>query len=263
MNTTVRSTPFSRRDAFPPRPPLIPSAWSAIGIAQIMLRSYNRLRRALHSSHPLPTDFQELAEVRERASMASDIDEHMEVMFLEALLSKPQLIVELGVRGGASTFAFGRAARHCGSTLISADLDDCSSILRDATWHFYRGDDIEFAELFPTFCKQRGVQPSIDLLFIDTSHYYEHTVQEIAAWFPFLSARAKVIFHDTNLRLIGPRKDGCFALAWDNQRGVIRAIEEFLGIHIDERREWTAFASGWLVRHWPNCNGLTILDRLS
>jgi cephalosporin hydroxylase len=195
--------------------------------------------------------------------MPSDVDEHLELMFLEALLSKPQLIVELGVRGGASTFAFGRAARCYGSTLISADLDDCSSISPGANWHFYRGDDIEFAERFSEFCKQRSVQPSIDLLFIDTSHYYEHTVQEIAAWFPLLSARAKVICHDTNLRLVGPRKDGCFALAWDNQRGVIRAIEEFLGIHIDERRECTAYASGWLVRHWPNCNGLTILDRLS
>ncbi len=123
--------------------------------------------------------------------------------------------------------------------------------------------DIELAKRFPEFCKQRSVQPSIDLLFIDTSHYYDHTVQEIEAWFPMLSPRAKVMFHDTNLRLVGLRKDGCFALAWDNQRGVIRAIEDFLGIHIYERRERTAHASGWLVRHWPNCNGLTILDRLS
>jgi hypothetical protein len=102
----------------------------------------------------------------------------------------------------------------------------------------------------------------VDLLFIDTSHYYDHTVQKIAAWFPHLSEKAKVMFHDTNLRLMGPRNDGGIALAWDNRRGVIRAVEEFLGIHLDERKQCIERAPGWLVRHWPNCNGFTILDRI-
>jgi hypothetical protein len=62
--------------------------------------------------------------------------------------------------------------------------------------------------------------------------------------------------------LIGPRRDGAIQLAWDNGRGVVRAIEEHLGIHIDESRECVEHANGWLLRHFPNCNGLTILDRL-
>jgi hypothetical protein len=70
------------------------------------------------------------------------------------------------------------------------------------------------------------------------------------------------MFHDTNMRLIGPRRDGCFQSSWDNERGVIHAIEEYLGIKIDETKERVEYAKGWLVRHRPNCNGFTILDRL-
>src|SRR6185437_907021 len=118
---------------------------------------------------------------------------------------------------------------------------------------FYQGDDVIFADQFPEFCRKRNISPEIDLLFIDTSHYYEHTVQEIRAWFPLLAGRAKVVFHDTNSRIVGPRNDGCFELAWDNQRGVIRAIEEYVGVSLDETRTYVGCANGWLIRHLPNC----------
>jgi cephalosporin hydroxylase len=169
--------------------------------------------------------------------------------------------VELGVRGGASTFVFERAARKVDAAIISVDLEDCSSASRFPNWHFFRGDDIAIAHQFTDYCRQRTINPSIDLLFIDTSHYYDHTLQEIESWFPLLNRRAKVIFHDTNLRTIGLRNDGCFQLSWDNERGVIRAIEEYLGTRIDERRDCCEISGEWIVRHWHNCNGLTILDR--
>jgi cephalosporin hydroxylase len=245
------------------RPPLFAPTWPLGWIARSVLPRYNRLRRALFKPQPRSTKFYELDEVRRYALTISDIDEHLELMFIEALLARPQLIVELGVRGGASTFVFGRAARCCGASLISADLDDCSSACPSSGWHFFQGDDLYFAAIFREFCAQRTLEPAIDLLFIDTSHYYGHTRDEISAWFPFLSARAKVIFHDTNMRVIGRRNDGGFATGWNNQRGVVRAIEEYLGIHIGESHRFVGHARGWLVRHWPNCNGLTILDRLS
>src|SRR5581483_4044210 len=186
------------------------------------LRAYNKLRRMLASRHSHSRSSAELREIGELASAPSDINEHLELIFAETLLQQPKLIAELGVRGGVSTFVFERAARLCNASIVSVDIDDCSTISSYENWHFYRGDDVQFAASFPEFCRTRGLEPSVDLLFVDTSHYYEHTVQEIAAWFPFLSARGKAIFHDTNLRTIGPRKDGCFDLSWDNQRGVIR-----------------------------------------
>jgi cephalosporin hydroxylase len=109
----------------------------------------------------------------------------------------------------------------------------------------------------------KNIVPSVDVLFIDTSHYYDHTFQEMQAWMPLMSARAKIMFHDTNMRLVGPRKDGCFQIAWDNQRGVIRSIEEYLSTEIDESKPYTECVNGWLVRHSPYCNGFTIMDRLS
>src|SRR5581483_12486208 len=103
-----------------------------------------------------------------------------------------------------------------------------------------------FAGRFPTWCAEHGIEPGIDVLFIDTSHLYEHTKQEIAAWFPLLAPEARVFFHDTNLKGVFFRRDGSMGLGWDNQRGVIRAIEEHLGTRLPEKRDFIDARAGWL-----------------
>ncbi|HLF79931.1 MAG TPA: DEK C-terminal domain-containing protein, partial [Dehalococcoidia bacterium] len=85
--------------------------------------------------------------------------------------------------------------------------------------------------------------------------------REIAAWFPFLSDTARVFLHDTNLKLVLRRGDGTLTLGWDNQRGVIRALEEHLGASLPEKRDFIDVRGGWLIRHYANCSGLTILSR--
>jgi cephalosporin hydroxylase len=246
-----------------PRPPICAPAWSMGWLAHKVLRPYNRVRHAWLKRNACPSSFRRLAEVRALASSLTDIDEHLELMFVEGLLCRPRLIVELGVRGGTSTAVFERVSDISGGSIISGDIEDCSHVSQYPRWHFLQGDDVKLAKHFPEHCQRLGLSPSIDLLFIDTSHYYDHTAEEIRAWFPLLSPHAKVMFHDTNLRLIGGRRDKCFQLSWDNQRGVIRAIEEFLGVRIDESAPCTEIAAGWLLRHWPNCNGFTILDRIA
>jgi cephalosporin hydroxylase len=253
---SAQSTPVAR-------PPLFASPWSLGGIASIAPRLYNTLHRSVFSKRALSSRSKELAEIRRFAEQPSDIDEHLEMMFTETLLCGPNVIVELGVRGGASTFVFERAAALCSAALVSVDIDDCSFVSHYPQWHFVKGDDVEFASHFPEFCRMKNIVPSVDVLFIDTSHYYDHTFQEMQAWMPLMSARAKIMFHDTNMRLVGPRKDGCFQIAWDNQRGVIRSIEEYLSTEIDESKPYTECVNGWLVRHSPYCNGFTIMDRLS
>ena len=245
------------------RPPVSAAPWSLGWLAHKILRPLNRVRHALVKPDRPVTHFVSIEAVRKSARSLTDIDEHLELMFLEALLLQPKLIVELGVRGGTSTVVFEQVADHCGSTIISGDIEDCSKVSTNPRWRFVRDDDVQFAKRFPEYCEQLGVAPRVDLLFIDTSHYYDHTVEEIRQWFPLLATHAKVIFHDTNLRLVGSRKDGCAQLGWDNCRGVIRAVEEYLGVTIDERKPTIEFSRGWLLRHWPNCNGLTILDRIS
>jgi hypothetical protein len=74
-----------------------------------------------------------------------------------------------------------------------------------------------------------GLGTTVDLLFIDTSHLYEDTVRELAAWAPLMSEKGAIILHDTNLSPSRSylRKDGSLGEGWDNQRGVVRAVQEF------------------------------------
>ncbi len=205
---------------------------------------------------------QTLAEIRQRSQKRTPINEHLETLFLESLPLKPQLILELGVARGESTFVFERVARLCGATLVSVDINDCSSASTYDKWIFVQQDDLVFANQFPAWCEAGSFPPAIDLLFIDTSHLYEHTRQEIAAFFPLLAPHAKVIFHDTNMGHFMFRKDGTLELGWDNQRGVIRALEDFFHKKFNEKKEFADFIPPWLIRHQPHCGGLTILEKL-
>jgi len=209
-----------------------------------------------------PGNLQELQEIIRRSSRCTDFSDHLIPVFIEGLTCRPRLIVELGTRDGESTFVFERVARLCGSTLLSVDIDDCLQASSCPAWNFVKSDDVAFAGKFEAWCKSRNIEHEVDLLFIDTSHLYEHTKAEIKAWLPYMSQAGKVIFHDTNMRLFYRRADGSLDIGWNNHRGVIRALEEYFGCRWDETRSFTDARMGWLIRHWPNCSGLTVLDRL-
>jgi Methyltransferase domain len=228
------------------------------------LGAYNTLHRIFTRSHPAEPAMPGLQEIAERArSRRTNISDHLTTIFRESILVRPRVIVELGIGEGESHFVLEKAAQHCGAQLVSVDINDCSQVCSHrAGCHVVQADDVEFAVRFPQWLRELSIESSsIDLLFLDTSHLYEHTVQELQAWFPLLSTHCKVIFHDTNLRYIMRRADGTLWLAWANDRGVIRAIEEQLGTKLDERREFATTAAGWKIRHWPYCNGLTVLER--
>lgn len=202
-------------------------------------------------------------EILSRAAIPTDISDHLRTLFAESLSASPRLIVELGVRSGESTFALERVARPSNAHLVSVDVDDCSKASSYDRWHFVRSDDLAFARAFTEWCKERGIEPRIDVLFIDTSHEYHHTVLEIEAWFPLLAARAKVFFHDSNPRKLMTRRDGTQERCpWVNEeRAVARAIEGFLGIAFDETCDQVMRHRGWALRHHACCHGLTILER--
>ena len=197
----------------------------------------------------------------------SDITDHLPTLFCEVLKSAPQLVVELGTRGGDSTKALLKAASLSGAKMLSVDIDDCSAAVNDSgykdLWRFVQADDVAFAGEFRNWCEQNGFPSSVDVLFIDTSHEYAHTLQEIKAWFPLLSDKGKVIFHDTHMGIYFKRKNGCIVKGWDNNRGVIRAIEETLGRTFDETVPFIDLVQGWLVEHQAHSNGLTILTRVN
>jgi cephalosporin hydroxylase len=232
-------------------------------LIDIAIKIHNAAHRlVVPPRKPAPASL-ELKEIACRAEhFPSDIADHLSTIFSESLSVHPRLIVELGVRSGESRFALERVARASQACLVSVDIEDCSTVCGESPkWFFLRDDDVDFGRKFSNWCHERAIEPKIDVLFIDTSHIYDHTVEEIREWFPHLNTRCKVIFHDTNLRNFTRRSDGTILRSWNNHRGVIRAIEEYLGAKVNERRNFVTTVNDWMVRHWAHCNGLTILER--
>jgi hypothetical protein len=192
----------------------------------------------------------------------TDISDHLLTLYAEAVEMRPKVIVELGTRGGESTRVLLKAAERCSGTLVSVDIVDCSDTVSSNRWVFVKSDDVEFGQNWPEWSRRHGLPETVNFLFIDTSHQYEHTLKEIGTWFPRLAPHAKAAFHDTNMRTLYRRRDGSIGPGWNNQRGVIRAIESYLGVGIDERQDFCGVIDGWFIKHDPICNGLTILRRL-
>jgi len=211
----------------------------------------------------IPSYCQELNEIRQKALQRSPTNDHLVTLFIESVIMQPKLIVELGVARGGSTFVFKRVAQLTRAKIISVDIKDCSDASSFKDWIFIHMDDIEFAKDFKDWCINNNIVPKIDILFIDTSHYYNHTVQEIAHYFPLLSDKAKVFLHDTNLGNFFFRKDGSLDLGWDNDRGVIRALEDYFHKTFNEKKPFTDIIDGWLIKHDPYCCGFTILEKLA
>jgi cephalosporin hydroxylase len=221
--------------------------------------------RGWHSSTPNPVLAETLGPL---ATTPSDIRDHIGTIFYEAISSRPRLLVELGTRGGVSTRALLAAAEIADAHVLSIDIEDCSAIDLPAglhkRWTFIRADDVLFAgEPFGTFCATRGLPPVADVILVDTSHLYEHTCAEIRNWLPRLGQGGVIMFHDTNMGTDWHRRlDRDIGSGWDNERGVIRAVEEFLGRRYDEQTFFTDVAAGFVIAHLPWSAGFLVMRKL-
>jgi hypothetical protein len=178
----------------------------------------------------MPATIEELynAEVNDPES---DVNAHM--VTLRKYASKCKHITEFGVRGGGSTKAFLAAKPR---RLVSYDLDLFPEILKLA-------ESVPEETTFK-FCHQNVLTTEIeptDLLFIDTLHTYEQLREELR-----LHANKVVnwiILHDT---------EACGSIGEDGGKGLNDAISEFLEEGHFQIKE-----------HFTNCNGLTVLERVS
>jgi cephalosporin hydroxylase len=59
-------------------------------------------------------------------------------------------------------------------------------------WTFVQGDD-----LHPSV--QAALPAEADVLFVDTSHEYDHTLRECRAYLPRVAQGGVALFHDTNV----------------------------------------------------------------
>lgn len=141
-------------------------------------------------------------------------------------------VLELGTRTGVSTVAWLHALDGRGR-LTSVDLDPVPPIGEHAHWRFVQGDDLDPAVV----CQ---LEPA-DIVFIDTSHLYEHTLRELHTYRWLVKPGGVIVCHDTEL----PHPEGSHPT--DRAFPVKRAIQEFCA------------ETGFDWRNDPRCWGLGVI----
>jgi predicted O-methyltransferase YrrM len=196
----------------------------------------------------------------------TDISDHLNVIFALAMSKKPKTILELGTRGGESTKVLTLVASQIGAKGYSVDLSEAPEWLNEQkNWQHFVADDTEFCKNLHESWPNGDTYSGIDFLFLDTSHFYEHTIQELNLYWDLINRDGILVLHDTNCTSVMTRRlSGSSNYGWDNQRGVIQAVEEFFECDIDEnslvsKNLMTRGAKG--LTHFPWNNGLTVIFR--
>jgi len=165
----------------------------------------------------------------------SDISGHLQYMHDLCVELEATSVVELGVRTGVSTAAFLAAMEHNGGVVWSADINPprVDPEIRDhPCWVFVWGDDMELVD----------EAPEADMVFIDTSHAYQHTLDELDAYSKF--ARKVILLHDTQLE----QPEG---LTDQPPFPVRKAC-----------LEWLDRNPGWAWEEFTHCYGLGVMRRV-
>lgn len=130
------------------------------------------------------------------ASKSSDINEYLMSLYNIPLQIKAKTILEIGA--GVSTVAFTAVANVLEAEFYSIDMCE-GAILRaypnakelfekEPRCHLIIGDDME---IFKTWDKE------VDILFLDSTHFYEQTKKELASWPKWVRRGGVFIMHDT------------------------------------------------------------------
>lgn len=170
----------------------------------------------------------------EHSKRGTDIHQHLVTLHDLVTSIGAKTVIELGVNTGESTIALLEAVAVTDGKLISVDQHDLPQTRPmlekyglTSRWEFHLMDDIKFIkEVWP-----KGTMA--DIIFVDTSHQYAHTKQEIELYEPVLRPGGIMIFHDTV----------------SHYDGVQKPINEFRKTH------------KWPYENKSNCNGLGILRK--
>lgn len=204
----------------------------------------------------------------------SDISSHLPTIYAYTILQNADMIIEAGVRGADSTKAFAEAMNFSNAMLIGLDIVDCSGTLysKMKNTQLLQMDDLLFSEYYQSNDNLKN--HSIDIIFIDTSHYYDHTLAEISQFAPMLAKNGFLLFHDSHMSPLNNLhswyciEGSVFGTGgWDNQKGVIRAIKDYFSLSYDETQyhNFNFMHNGikWHLIHYPFCNGLTFVKKLT
>lgn len=130
-----------------------------------------------------------------RLAVWSDIQEQMPLLRDAARSYWKPTIIELGTRTGESTSAFLAGAAATGGHVWSVDMAPSTQEWKlSGLWDFRLADDTsdDTAGWLPDEC---------DILFIDTSHRYAHTLVELGMYVPRVKPGGMVLMHDVELTL--------------------------------------------------------------
>lgn len=178
----------------------------------------------------------------EHAKRGTDIHQHLVTLHNLVTSIAAKTVIELGVNTGESTVAFLEAVEATQGQLYSVDIQllPATKVMLESygitgRWNFTLQNDLEYVKTWPADKKA-------DLIFIDTSHTFDHTTKEIAAYEPILRPGGIMVFHDTI----------------SFYEGVQKPINNFLKKHggLYERKP-----NGWQYENKTNCNGLAILRK--
>lgn len=150
------------------------------------------------------------SEIRELRGMMeyplyADISDYIPLLYFEGkkVFESRGRVVELGVRDGGSTTALLMAKYngHGINFLISYDIDGgCFERVRRAHRELCIPERVIYDGWDFRICDSRLVEgpADIDLLFIDTSHEFRATLDELRNWGP--AVKGRIFLHDTELR---------------------------------------------------------------
>lgn len=124
--------------------------------------------------------------VTDEKIIPSDINQHLDFLEEECWKYSQCKVLELGVRGGQSTRAFIRGVKKVDGSLLSIDIDNCRAACDDPDWKFIQTDDIDYK-----------TDEIYDIIFIDTSHQYAHTIAELHKFSNNLAIKGEFLMHDT------------------------------------------------------------------
>lgn len=172
----------------------------------------------------------------------SDIQEHLPTLveMVEALDAKR--VIELGVRWGTSTIAWLYGLQKTAGHLWSVDVDHPSiwnDLVGHPGWTFIRGDDTEAWVL-------QELPEEVDIVFVDTSHRYEHTKREIELYAPRVRPGGALVFHDTAVKEFEHHEPGT-----EPEYPVREAVYDWLAERAPAGCSW---------HEYTNCYGLTVVS---
>ncbi len=136
------------------------------------------------------------ADYKLRLTVWSDIQEQAHLIRDAVRQYWRPVIAELGTRTGESTSMLLAAASACGGHVHSVDIGPVRPSNwweQTGRWDFLSADDM--SDMAAQF-----IPDKLDVLFIDTSHTYEHTLAELRQYAPRVRPGGTILMHDPELR---------------------------------------------------------------